>query len=147
MPLRDYPFKAQGRSLKPILPIEIINPDSGDTYKTHGIRDTGADICVLSADIAKELGHNLEKGKLHEADGVGTDIKAYLHTTTIRMLGFDDIEFHCIENTKIAYVENFDHVILGVKGFLDNFCLKIDYPNSRFSITNSTPDKLRVPTP
>jgi predicted aspartyl protease len=65
MPIRVCPFTlCSGNIYRPILQIRIINPHSGNNYRTYGIIDTGADECAIPASYASLLGHNLQAGKI-----------------------------------------------------------------------------------
>lgn len=67
MPIRDcFIFSFSGNKTTVILPIKIINPQSGKSYKTFGLIDTGATECAIPAVIANLLGHDLTKGKPKE---------------------------------------------------------------------------------
>lgn len=148
MPVRDFPFMSLHGQLRPLLPIIIINPHTRISLKTLGIIDTGADSCTLSAEIAEIIGHNLEDGFRDEAEVVGGKVQSWRHTTTVQMLDFTGKTFHTIDSAQIEYIRNFDYVILGIKDFLENFCLEIDYPNKCFSIRFSEPKKkIKVSAP
>lgn len=59
--------------------------------------------------------------------GTGITV-AYSHTVCIKVFGFST------ENISIDFMPNLHIPLLGVKSFLSNFVLAIDYPNKRFSI-------------
>lgn len=111
---------------RPWLPVIIINPDSGRKIKILGLIDTGADECALPARYAPILGHNLEKGFVKEINtGNGRTI-AYSHTVRIEIQNFT------MRNTLIDFMPNLYVPLIGVKSFLSNFILKIDYPEKIF---------------
>lgn len=147
MPLKNFPFLPLDGVKRPILPIKIINPQTGKEQKTYGIIDTGADSCALPAFIAIDLGHNLSEGQESSSSTVGGDVTTWLHTTTIEICGHNNEVFFKINEAHVEYIENLEHVILGVNDFLCNFRLDIDYPNDQFSIQYSDPLKIKVMTP
>lgn len=111
---------------RPWLPVTVINSDSGRKMKILGLIDTGADECALPARYAPILGHNLEKGFVKEINtGNGRTI-AYSHTVRIEIQNF------AIQNTLIDFMPNLYVPLIGVKSFLSNFVLKIDYPKKIF---------------
>lgn len=128
MPVRNYPFSATrpGDIARPYLPVTIINHDSGKHLKVFALIDTGADECALPATFATVLGHNLQAGqqrKINTGNGVTV---AYSHTTRIVIEGF------ATQDVLIDFMLNLSVPLLGVKSFLGNFVLTIDYPNKTF---------------
>jgi len=146
MPVKNFPFLPLDGILRPLLPIVILNPHTGKSFKTYGFIDTGADSCTLPADLAGILGHDLKKGKQSTAETVGGEAITWLHTTTIQMLNNKGEQFYEICNAHVEYVENFDYVIIGVNDFLSNFRLEIDYPNKCFSLRYSK-KKIKISAP
>ena len=61
MPIKDYPFTpvTQNHS-RPMLWIRVVNPHTEKAVVMQAIVDTGADNCAFPADIAEQLGHDLE---------------------------------------------------------------------------------------
>lgn len=113
---------------KPWLPVTIINPHNGKSIKTYGLIDTGADECALPAQYANILGHNLQKGKPKEiSTGNGVTI-AYSHTISIKTDGFQ------ADNVLIDFMPNLYVPLLGVKSFLSNFTLTLNYKTQTFSL-------------
>lgn len=142
MPIRDYPFICFTKETRPrmLLPIRITNPDTEKTLDTFGLIQTSTDRCVVPAEYASILGHNLTRGTTRKVStGNGTSI-AYSHTCTISIFDLKALEnktlnaVYEIERTHIEFVPNLSHVILGVENFLSRFILAVDYPNQVFSI-------------
>jgi hypothetical protein len=82
----------------------------------------------LPASFAKVLGHNIQAGiqkKVSTGNGVTT---AYDHTTSIEIAGFTTQE------VLIDFMPNLHIPLLGVRSFLSNFVLTIDYPSKTFSL-------------
>lgn len=130
MSLQNVPFIQihPSDTLKPWLPVIIINPHSGKRIKTYGLIDTGADECALPAQYADILGHNLQRGIPKDiSTGNGTTI-AYSHTVSIETKGFQ------VDNVLIDFMPNLCVPLLGVKSFLNNFILTINYKDRAFSL-------------
>jgi len=90
--------------------------------------DTGADECAFPASFASLLGHNLQTGQQRKiSTGNGITI-AYSHTTRIEIEGF------ATQEALIDFMPNLNIPLLGVRSFLSNFILTVDYPNKTFSL-------------
>ena len=135
MPLTDCPFTLYNGIYRPTLLIRIVNPHTGLSQRTYGLIDTGADECAIPASYAPLLGHNLKKGGIKRVNtGNGITI-AYVHTTRFDI--FDPITgavAYTVNDTPIDFLPNLHLVLLGVKSFLSNFLLHIDYPRRMFSV-------------
>lgn len=130
MSARGYPFWAArpGDLPRPYLPIRIINPDSGKELRVYALVDTGADECAFPASFAPVLGHNLQAGQSRRiSTGNGITV-AYSHTTQIV------IEDFSTQDVLVDFMPNLNTPLLGVKSFLSNFILTVDYPNKTFSL-------------
>lgn len=135
MPIRDYPFSITrpGDLARPYLPITIINPDTDKRLKVFALIDTGADECAFPAAFAPLIRHNLQAGQQKKiSTGNGVTL-AYGHTTRIEIEGF------ATQDVMIDFMPNLNIPLLGVKSFLSNFVLTVDYPNKLFSLM--LPDK------
>lgn len=125
---------------RPMLPIRIINPETGLAVPAWGLIDTGADDCAIPAKYASLLGHNLQAGRERRV-GTGNGITtAYAHKTNIEILKIEGdtvLENVVVENvtaTPIDYMPNLDTILLGVDKFLSRFVLEINYPRCYFSL-------------
>lgn len=130
MNLRNIPFTKVSPDdiLRPWLPIVIINPHTNKRIKVFGLIDTGADECALPAQYAILLGHNLQKGYPKEVNTGNGKTLAYSHTVSI------EIDDFVIKNVLIDFMPNLYVPLLGVKSFLSNFLLTIDYPKHIFCL-------------
>ncbi len=131
MPVRDYPFSvvSPGDIARPYLPVTIINPDTGKELRVYALIDTGADECAFPASFASVLGHNLQAGQLRRiSTGNGITV-AYSHTTRLA------IEDFSTQDVLVDFMPNLSIPLLGVKSFLSNFILTVDYPNRIFSLS------------
>ena len=112
------------------LPVIATNPHTGKSISAYGIIDTGADECAFPAGFADIMGHSLQAGEPKEIrTGNGTTM-AYSHTVTMNIDGY------VLKNVLIDFLPNLHVVLLCVKSFLNDFVLKIDYPNQVFSLMN-----------
>lgn len=130
MLVKNYPFATTrpGDIPRPYIPITIINPENNKELSVFALIDTGADECALPASFAPPLGHNLQSGyqkNISTGNGITT---AYGHTVCIKTFDFTT------ENVLIDFMPNLYIPLLGVKSFLSNFVLNIDYPEKKFSI-------------
>jgi hypothetical protein len=145
MPLKDCPFtECSGAIYRPILHIRLVNPHTGIGTRTYGIIDTGADECAVPASFAQLIGHNLQAGSTKSINtGNGVTI-AYTHTTKFEIYHPRTGNLiYTVEDTPIDFMPNLHVVLLGVKNFLSNFILNVDYPRNLFSIKH--PPKKRNP--
>ncbi|MBI5694254.1 MAG: retroviral-like aspartic protease family protein [Nitrospirae bacterium] len=136
MPLDNCSFLPYPETPHPVLPVIIHNPHTGKYWRTYGIIDTGADECAIPAWIAAKLGHDLEQGRRSNATTGGGESVAYAHTTSIDIFHpqKDGKAVYTLSNIPVDYMPDLDIVLLGVRSFLSEFVLTIDYPRFRFSI-------------
>lgn len=130
MLIRNYPFLIirPGDIARPYLPVTIVNPDSNKQIKVYALIDTGADECAFPASFASLLTHNLLAGQPKKVStGNGVTI-AYSHITRII------IEEFSTQDVLIDFMPNLYFPLLGVRSFLGNFILTVDYPNKVFSL-------------
>ena len=130
MLIENYPFTTTrpGEIARPYLPITVINPGNGKRLNVFALIDTGADECAFPASFATPLGHNLQSGyQKRISTGNGITI-SYGHTINIVVFKFTT------ENIVIDFMPNLNIPLLGVKSFLSNFTLKIDYPRKNITI-------------
>ncbi len=134
MDIIDVPFlKLSPDDLpRPWLPLTIRNPHTGQAINVYGLIDTGADECAIPVYYAPLIGHNLQAGvqkSISTGNGITT---AYAHTLCLETHGIK------IENVLIDFMPNLNVVLLGVKSFLSNFILTVDYKKSAFSLKQHT---------
>jgi len=113
---------------RPWLPLTIKNPHTDQAINVYGLIDTGADECAIPAHYAPMIGHDLQAGtqkSINTGNGITT---AYAHTLCFETQGIK------IENALIDFMPNLNVALLGVKSFLSNFVLTVDYRKSAFSL-------------
>jgi len=131
MPIRNYPFSVirPGDIARPFLPVTIANPETHKEIRVYALIDTGADECAIPASFAPLLGHNLQAGQLKRiSTGNGITI-AYSHTTRII------VEEFSTQDVLVDFMPNLNIPLLGVRSFLSNFILTVDYLSKQFSLT------------
>lgn len=133
MPVRNFPFKKANPDdvPRPYLPTIVINPHTNKSLGIWALIDTGADECAFPAALAKALGHDLCAGRKRQIMSASGSAKVYAHTLTIRIKDF------CTKRVLIDFIPNLRVPLLGVKSFLSNFVLTVDYPHQRFSLKQS----------
>jgi predicted aspartyl protease len=137
MPITNYPFTAVNKTsiARAMLPIVIHNPHNGKKMQTWGLIDTGADDCSLPAQFASVLGHDLIKGNVTEINTGNGKTNAYAHTTCIDIFSLKEKRcVYTIHETPVDFMPNLSVVLLGVRSFMSNFVLTMDYPQQRFSL-------------
>jgi len=127
---RPFTVITSGGIARPILPIVLKNPANGKQLRTFGLIDTGADDCAFPAVFALMTGHNLGAGTLKEISTGNGITNAYAHTISL------EVDDYKVDNILIDFMPNLNIALLGVRNFLKNFILTIDYPNQTFSLTS-----------
>jgi len=130
----EFPFAATlpGEILRPLVPVKISNPETMQNIEVFALVDSGADECALPASFASILGHNLEKGEIRQVNTGNGVTTVYSHKTQIEMLDFST------GITVLDYMPNLSTPLLGVKSFLSQFILTLDFPEK--SIKFQFPD-------
>lgn len=130
MSIKNFPFTIIQKNdiARPYLPITITNPLNNKQLNVFALIDTGADECAFPASFSNILGHKLKKG-IHKKISTGNgDTVAYGHTVNIKTFNYST------EEILIDFLPNLNMPLLGVKNFLDNFILKLDYPAQEITI-------------
>lgn len=117
-----FPYKEiNSRIKRPIVPLIIKSDTCFILY--HGLIDSGADHCIFSLEIAKELGLQLSDKDRAEFIGIGKDsVKGYWGEIDIKI-------GNLIYTTEVIFadISDFSHGILGQQGFFDHFDVKLSY--------------------
>lgn len=130
MDIKNAPFRKLGPLdiARPWLPVTVINPHTNKKLLVLGLIDTGADECAFPAQLAVILGHDLQSGCMREIGTGNGKTVAYSHTIRLDVNGFSFPEI------LIDFLPNLHVPLLGVRSFLSNFVLTIDYPREIFSL-------------
>jgi len=125
---RHFKVISPGQISRPCLDVELKNPHTGKSVSILAIIDTGADECAMPAELAEIIEHNLKKGKRKPIRTGSGMTAAYSHTVSLIADG------HEIKNVLIDFMPHLHVPLIGVKSFLANSVLTIDYPEKKFTI-------------
>lgn len=67
--------------------IDLFVSGINHTTRIFALIDSGATVSIFREDVAKQLGIDIEKGKIIHLGGVGGRIKGYLHEVKIEVAG------------------------------------------------------------
>lgn len=145
MAIVEYPFTAPDKykhyGPQPYLPINIINPDSDCSTFTWGLIDTGAFTCRLPEMYADLIEVDTTKKRPMQGETGGGLSKGFTYPCCIEILEMDRQGKVCedsveirISKTDFAFGGEAPFVLLGVREFLKNYRVTIDYPRKVFSI-------------
>jgi len=113
----------------------VTNPHTGLHADAVGLVDTGAAECSIPDWLALRLGHNLTAGvrptTVQTACG---KTKAWAHTAGFQIMNAAGVCVLTVPSTPVRVLPDLPFVLLGVSGFLENYCLAVDYPKQRFSL-------------
>lgn len=113
----------------PLLSVELKH--KGQSQKVWALVDSGADISLFNAEIAALLGITPDTGHPDMLGGIaGDDIKIWLHPVELTVVGFPSIAIN------VAFTDTLtpDVMILGQKGFFDNFQIRFQRYKDQFEI-------------
>ena len=84
----EYKRLSSGVS-RPIIPISVRNPDTRKAVRYFALVDSGADNCILGAEIGELIGLTIEDGKPSTISGVvaGQSRPYYIHEVEIEVGG------------------------------------------------------------
>lgn len=122
----SFPYKYIDGRYRPFIPIKLEGPR--DSIQLEVLVDSGADICMVDADLGRAIGLTIEEGEPFELGGVtGTTQMGYIHTVTITV-GRSSFR------TKAGFMDNMrdgSYGMVGQKGFFDRFAIKFDYAEKK----------------
>ena len=127
--------------LQPYLHIRIIHPDDGDTSIILGaLIDTGAVCSKIPVKWAEYINLDYKKGIPVFGSTAGGDAQGYLCKCRVQVLDMNE-ECEPLPNQILTELEDevafgpcVDIPLLGVRDFLKNYKITIDYPNKKFSL-------------
>ena len=117
---------------RPILPFTI-SYQNGRPIKYFGLVDSGADKTYIASELAGVIGiKDLYKGKEESVSGINGKSKAYFHTATINVGGWEfDIEAGFMEGSTLT---SLGYGILGQIGLFDNCAIKFNFKKHEIEI-------------
>ena len=138
MEWRKYPYTGQFHKVgsanftyRPMLDVEV----SGDkeSMRLEGLVDSGTDITMMDAEIAKALGIDSASAKKGTASGVGGEKPGFLGKVRIKVPGFKKGM-----TTTVLFIEGLSFpVILGQDDFFRNFLVRFDRRKQVFHLKSS----------
>lgn len=147
--MRWYPFSIhpdfKRAELQPYLPIKIIHPEDANSYVIVGaLVDTGAFSTKIPMKWAERIGLDVENGNHISGDTAGGEIEGLLCKCKIQVLDLSEKGKILSENILVELIGDrfvFGKCtpipLLGVKEFLKDLLLTVDYPNKKFSLEKS----------
>ncbi|MEK7227551.1 MAG: aspartyl protease family protein [Patescibacteria group bacterium] len=125
-----FQYKKYGpRTLRPVIPVEVIHNGIGVPYEV--LVDSGADNCIFDAQIGEILGVDIEKGEKAFVSGItGSPEPYYIHPVIIKVGGWEyKIKAGFKPNTS-----KLNYGVVGQNGFFDIFVIKFDLLKSEIEL-------------
>lgn len=136
-PFASLPFNDHiSTKARPFIPVNIVNPFTGEEILWWCLMDTGADACLFSSATASITGHNLDGDGVERtvSTGIaGVPLICYRHTFVLQLMHPVDhgrvlwqsqqVQVECAEESA-----GFQQMLLGHDNFLCNFRVVFDYP-------------------
>jgi len=136
-----YPFKNEvNGTIRPFIPVLLINPSTGDQIKINALIDTGADKCAFPRYCADATKHNLKgKGVKKEISGGigGIQVPTWIHTFVICLL--DPTGKKVLKTSNRLPIACFEHnqapPLLGGNDFLIDLEVNFNYKSKEITIS------------
>lgn len=128
-----FPYMKLSRNVyRPILPFTITYQKSSP-IKYFGLVDSGADCTYVAGELANVLGiKDIKTGREEFVTGIGGRSKAYFHTITISIGGWNfDIEAGFSDDSTLT---SLGYGLLGQVGLFDNSTVKFSRKKFEFEI-------------
>ena len=118
-----FRYSRYGNILRPVIPIRVCVGEKQVQYEV--LVDSGADLCLFSAEVGSAIGLDVLKGIPREVFGIGGKASFYyLHKVTIEVGGWPfEIEAGFMSEVAGRILP---YGVVGQKGFFDNFIVKFD---------------------
>ena len=115
-----FRYKKYGLGIiRPVIAIEVSYRNQSQPYEV--LVDSGADACILSAQIGELLGINIANGKPQGVAGItGSVEEYYTHPVTITVGGWS----YRIEAGFLPHIGKFGYGVVGQRGFFESFVVK-----------------------
>ena len=135
-----YPFtKLPDGTKRPLVPVIIENPFTGQTQLVMALLDTGADANCFPAFIATNTGHDLKHADVVTSVNTGLEgnhTTTWKHSFKVQLLESGTMK--PVWKTKQILVDCVDHnnmpPLLGCRGFLCELKITFNYKTSRIII-------------
>jgi len=114
---------------KPVLPVTFKN--EGKTFRYQALIDTGADISIIHAEVAEQLGINLENNRDFQFGGICGSGVGYIHNVDLEIGGA------IFKNIPVVFtrdIHSFGFGILGHEGLFGKIKLVFELSKKQFEI-------------
>ena len=134
-PFIEFLGLAEERIYRPIIPINF--SAKNHLYNTYALIDSGADYSILPIEVAGRFKFSLSDQLQYLIQGAGGNIFTLYRSTvevdhTIKKKGFRDFKW----KSHVFFAESATTTLLGFKGFLENFSVKLDGKKRDIKITH-----------
>jgi len=136
-PFVKYSYPDGSFKLVTEIPIRITNTNDGNQIDCYALIDTGADGNLFTKKLATDLGHNFQgDGVISSVNsGIGGSSDVYKHSFSIGVFSEDLKNIVWTSNPCLTdCIDAEIPLLLGVKGFLENFELTINYQKNTISL-------------
>ncbi|MDB5274975.1 MAG: hypothetical protein JWO58_3342 [Chitinophagaceae bacterium] len=118
-----FSYKRYGKTLRPVIPVQL---RSGiETIGYEVLVDSGADLCIFSAEIGELLGIKIKNGEPKEVFGVGGKASIYyVHTVEIIVGGWPKEILAGFMPDVAGRIMPYG--VVGQRGFFEHFVVKFD---------------------
>jgi hypothetical protein len=106
---------------RPLIPVTVINPETGLSRTYHGLLDSGSDDTVFQIETAQALGIDLTQAPTGNAQAVAGQIMTVRYAEVFLQLANDDGETLEWRATVAFAPKRGTHPLLGFAGFLQFF--------------------------
>jgi len=114
---------------KPVLP--VVFKFGNKSFPYQALIDTGADMAIIHAEIAEQLGLNLEKGDEYPFGGICGTGRGYIHKIDLEIGG------HIFKDVPIIFTRDINPYgfgILGHEGFFNQVKLVFELRKKQFEV-------------
>ncbi len=110
--------------LRPLIRIEVSTARNKDGVPCEALVDSGADFCILKADIGEILGLDIKSGAPFDYRGIsGAKSTGYFHRVWLAVK-----ETRFMADVVFSYdIPRGGHQVVGQVGFFDHFKVNFDY--------------------
>lgn len=136
-PFVKYEYPDGSSRLATEIPLCVTNTHDGSQVDCYALIDTGADGNLFTKKLAEDLHHNFQgDGVLSSVNsGIGGSSPVYKHTFSIGLFSRDLKSIAWTSEPLLTdCIDAEIPLLLGVRGFLENFKLEIDYPRKTITL-------------
>ena len=124
-----FPYRKFDLFYKPVLPVVFKFEDQSFPYQA--LVDSGADVSIIHAEVAEQLGINVESGGKYPFGGICGSALGYIHKVDLEIGGY------LIEKVPIAFsndISPFGFGILGHEGLFNSLKLVFEFGKKQFEM-------------